>query len=94
MSIRETRYTIPFTPLMERIESEAPHLASSLVTLKNAMGTDDFEKYINSLISVRKAGDKLLMITKKEMYRSIIIGQFLPAIKDSFAVSSVRIISQ
>lgn len=94
MSIVGTRYTIPFTPLMERIESEMPHLSSALVALQIAIGPDDFEKYINSLVSVRKADDQLLMITKKEMYRSIIMSRFLPAIKESFAVSFIRIVSQ
>lgn len=94
MSMVATRYTIPFTPLMERIKNEAPHLSSSLVALQVAIGKDDFEKYINSLISVRKSEDQLLMITKKEMYRSIIISRFLPAIKESFAVNFIRIVSQ
>ncbi len=94
MSMVATRYTIPFTPLMERIKNEAPHLSSSLVALQVAIGKDDFEKYINSLISVRKSEDQLLMITKKEMYRSIIMSRFLPAIKESFAVNFIRIVSQ
>lgn len=89
-----TRYTIPFTPLKERIEDEAPHLSLALSALQTAIGTNDFEKYINSLSSIRKVDEQLLMITKREMYRSIIISKFLPAIKESFAVSSVRIISQ
>ena len=88
------RYTVPFTPLMERIEKETPHLSSCLVALQVAIGTHDFEKYINSLLSVRKVEDQLLMITKKEMYRSIIMSRFLPAIKESFGVSFIRIVNQ
>lgn len=89
-----TRYTIPFTPLTERIENEAPHLSSGLAALKIAIGNNDFDKYINSLLSLKKVDDQLLMITKKEMYRSIIMSRFLPAIKESFAVSFVRIVNQ
>ncbi|WP_378951582.1 hypothetical protein [Pelosinus sp. sgz500959] len=94
MSLVATRYTVPFTPLMERIEKEAPELSSALVTLQVVIGKDEFEKYINSLLSVRKVNDQVLMITKKEMYRSIIMSRFLPAIKESFAVNFVRVVSQ
>lgn len=89
-----TRYSIPFTPLEERISQEMPHLSEALAALRTAMGPEDFEKYINSLASLRKVDDQLLLITKKEMYRSILISRFLPAIKAAFAVNFIRIVNQ
>lgn len=88
------RYSVPFSPLEERIAKEAPHLSEALEKLRTAMGVNDFDKYINSLASLRKVGDQALLITRREMYRSILMSRFLPAIKASFNVSFVRIISQ
>lgn len=84
----------PFTPLMERIPSEAPELFAGLQALQSNMLPLEFEKYINSLISVKQGNGMLLLITKKEMYRSIIESKFLPVIQASFGVEHVRVISQ
>lgn len=84
----------PFTPLVERVAQEAPELVAGLHSLQEQMLPADFEKYINSLISVRQGNDMLLIITKKEMYRSIIESKFFPVIRSSFGVDRVRIISQ
>ena len=86
--------TIPFTPLLERIVVELPELLVGLDKLKLMMGEHDFEKYINSLISLRKSGDLLLLITGKTMYYSIIERTFVPMLKESFGVTKVRVISQ
>ena len=95
MSTESTnRYSIPFTPLEERISQEMPHLSESLCALRTAIGEDDFEKYINSLASLRKVDDQLLIITRKEMYRSVITSRFLPALKSAFAVNFIRIVNQ
>lgn len=89
-----TRYTVPFTPLEERVAQEAPHLSQGLAALKAELGADDFEKYINSLVSLRQVNDQLLIITKREMYRSIIVSRFLPAIRECFDVRFVQVINQ
>jgi hypothetical protein len=94
MSTDTTRYSIPFTPLTERIKAETPHLVEPLAALRQAMGDADFENYIDSLSSLRKVDDQLLLITRREMNRSILMGRYLPLIKESFAVSYVRIVSQ
>jgi chromosomal replication initiation ATPase DnaA len=84
----------PFTPLVDRIAQEAPELAAGLQKLKEHMLPAEFEKYINSLINLKQGNGMLLLITKKEMYRSIIESKFLPVIRSSFGVDKVRIISQ
>ncbi|QDR82528.1 hypothetical protein [Sporomusa termitida] len=88
------RYSVPFSPLTERIALEAPQLAAALAELRSVMGEADFERYINTLVSLRQVDDQLLLITKREMYRSILLSRFLPAIKQCFAVRLVRIINQ
>jgi chromosomal replication initiation ATPase DnaA len=84
----------PFTPLVERMEQESPELLAGLHALKEQMLPAEFEKYINSLIRIRKGNGMLLLITKKEMYRSIIESRFVPLIRSSFGVDRVQIISQ
>lgn len=79
---------------MERIPAEAPELFSGLQALKDKMLPVEFEQYINSLITIKQGNGMLLVITKKEMYRSIIESKFLPAIQASFGIENVRIISQ
>lgn len=84
----------PFTPLVERVAEEAPELAAGLHRLQENMLPTEFEKYINSLLNLKQGNGMLLLITKKEMYRSIIESKFLPVIRSSFGVDKVRIISQ
>lgn len=86
--------TVPFTPLRERIAVEIPELLVGLDRLQSMIGEADFEKYINSLISLKKSGDLLLLITGKTMYYSIIERKFIPMLKESFDVTKVRVISQ
>jgi len=86
--------SIPFTPLRERLAVEKPDLLPGLDQLKLLIGEQDFDKYINSLISLKKRGDLLLLITGKTMYYSIIERKFIPMLKESFSVSRVRVISQ
>lgn len=84
----------PFTPLVERVAVEAPELAAGLHRLQENMLPAEFEKYINSLLNLKQGNGMLLLITKKEMYRSIIESKFLSVIRSSFGVDKVRIISQ
>lgn len=87
------QYTVPFTPLEERVAQDAPELLSGLAELRNVMGDHDFEQYINSLVSMRKVDDQLLLITKRGINRSILTNRFLPSIKAAFAVKLVRIVT-
>ena len=94
MSSDTTRYSIPFTPLTERISVEAPQLVAPLASLRQAMGDHDFEQYIDSLISLRKVDNQLLLITKREMHRSILMSRYLTKLMETFEVEYVRIVSQ
>ncbi len=86
--------TIPFTPLTERLAVENPELLIGLEKVKIVIGEQDFEKYINSLISLKKSDDLLLLITGKSMHYSIIESKFIPILIESFNVTKVRVISQ
>jgi len=89
-----TRFSVPFTPLSERILTESPHLAAPIAALRESMGDANFAQYIDSLAVLRKVDDQLLLITRREMHRSILVGRFLQLLKDTFAVTHVRIVTQ
>lgn len=89
-----SRYSVPFTPLEARIAAETPELISSLAALREAMGADDFETYINTLASLRKVDEQLLIVTRRAMNGSIIIGRFLPMLKECFGVRYVQVVNQ
>lgn len=86
--------SIPFTPLTTRMATENPELLPGLEKLKLLIGEHDFEKYIDSLLNLKKSGDLLLLITGKTMHYSIIEGKFIPMLKESFGIGTVRVISQ
>lgn len=90
----QTRYSVPFTPLEERIEAETPELLPALQKLKSSIGEADYEKYINTMASLKKVEGQLLLITRREMNRSIILSRFLPQLKESFDVQFVRVVNQ
>lgn len=94
MEHREARYTVPFTPLSDRIAQEEPQLLLGLKQLQSSMGRADYDKYIETLLALRVAGDQLLLITRREMYRSILMSRFLPALQECFGVRMVRIVNQ
>lgn len=89
-----TRYAVAFTPLSERLAADSPQLTEALAALRQAMGDAEFNQYIETLNSLRKVDDQLLLITRKEMNRSILMGRFLPLLKQVFGVTYVRIINQ
>lgn len=89
-----TRYSVAFTPLDERIAQEAPQLTEQLASLRQAMGDEEYDRYINSLASLKKVDEQLLLITRREMNRSMLNSRYLPLLKEVFGVTYVRIVSQ
>jgi hypothetical protein len=83
---------VEFTPLEERVKAEDPELFNGLSELKAGMSGSDFEKYINSLTSMKKHGDTMFLITRNAMYKSVIELKFIKQIAESFEVSGVRLI--
>ncbi|HMM23048.1 MAG TPA: hypothetical protein PKA10_20255 [Selenomonadales bacterium] len=83
-----------FTPLSRRIAPGQSELSAGLDTLKGLLGAADFDRYIESLISLRLQDQALWLITDRAMHRSILERRFIPQLKTAFGVSRVRIISQ
>lgn len=86
--------TVPFTPLEERLQAEDPALLEGVAKIKAGMEDRDFQRYINSLLSVKKHGDTVFLITRGEMNKTILEFKFLKLIAESFGLSKVRVFSQ
>ena len=83
-----------FSPLTERLEKENPELAVQLAVLRNNVCAADFDKYIQELVSLKKVGNTLFLLTQHGMQRSLINHMFIPMFKEAFAVTDVRVLSQ
>lgn len=83
-----------FSPLSKRVVKENPGFEEKLFRLKEMIGEKLFEDYIESLISLKKEGNTMWLITNREMNRSILERNHLAQIRDAFEVESVRIITQ
>ena len=86
------RYSIPLTPLEERLTAEAPELLPAVTALRQRLGEDAFDQYVSPLVALRKVDGQLLVLTKKEMHRSILVGQYRNDLKEVFGVEGVRVI--
>ncbi len=87
-------YEIRFLPVMERPEYASGPVHDCLLKLKEAMGEKDFDTYINRLIRITYTGDRLLLITKAEIHRTLLSGRFYQLICDAFSVSDFRVVSE
>jgi|GEM_PF-976529 hypothetical protein len=94
MGVSANRYQMAFEPLSQRIAVEMPGLSSQLENLKGDVGVDDFEKYFESLLSLKKIQDTLWIVTDREFHRSLLLRNFLPQLKKAFTVEKVQILSQ
>lgn len=84
--------TVPFSPLIERVAIERPDMLGGLERLKISMGEADFNKYINSLQSLKRNSSTVMLITDKPMYKTNLEAKFLKQIEEAFEVDFVRIV--
>ena len=87
-------YEVGFTPVTQRPEYQEEPIKSKLAELKEAMGEEDFNRYIESLLRITYNGRALWLITKQERNRTILEGKYLPLIAKIFGVAAPRIFSQ
>ena len=85
----DTIYEIRFTPVLERPEYQEGVEREGLLKLQGVMEKKDF-----GLIRITQDGSRLLLITKNEMYRSLLTGIFWEKICKSFGVDDFRVVSQ
>lgn len=83
---------VKFTPIEERIKAERPQLAEGMEKLKNILGEDVYNKRISSLVNITKSGEVLMVVAGSFMERSMLERDCIPAFKDAFGVSKVRVV--
>ncbi|MDO4179539.1 MAG: DnaA N-terminal domain-containing protein [Phascolarctobacterium sp.] len=81
-----------FSPFFTRASKEKPQLLPGLEKLKELMGENEFDKYINPIHNINLGDGALLIVTGNEQLRTILVGKYLENIKTAFNVASVRII--
>ena len=82
-------YEVRFMPVLERSEYQAGPEREGLIKLQGIMEEKDFEKYINNgLIRITQDGDRLMMISKSEMYRSMLMGKFWSSICEALVCTA------
>ena len=88
-------FTVPFSPLEQRVQAEQPHLFEGLQKLKQAVGDEEFAKHFSTLQSLKmnSAGTTVLMTTSQAMQKTNIEAKYLAAIEQAFGVEYVRIVS-
>lgn len=88
-------YEIRFIPVMDRPEYQEGPTRDALLRLKELMSEKDFEKYVNNgLIRVTYDGSRLMLITKSEMYRTLLSVMFFDVICSAFNVGNYRVVSE
>ena len=90
----DSLYEVRFVPVTERIEYQTGPIADALAILQEQMESQDFERYIDTLLRINFDGTRLLLITKREINRTILEGKFYDLICKAFRVSSFRVVSQ
>jgi chromosomal replication initiation ATPase DnaA len=66
-------------------------LINGISRLKAEMAESDFDRYINSLTSMKKHGDTIFLITRNPRYKSVIEMKFIKQITECFGVSGFRV---
>lgn len=92
VDIPEEIYTERFTTIEERIKGT--EIEKPFKELKEAIDHNDFQKYFNHLIKIKKHERDMLIITHSENHRAIIIREYLKLLQEIFQVSNVIIVVQ
>ncbi len=88
-------YEVRWMPVMERPEYQEGPVHDALLELRDIMGEANFDKYVNnSLIRITYDGSRLMLITKSELHRTLLMGMYFEAICAAFHVDNYRVVSQ
>ncbi len=86
-------FTVPFTPLEERVRKEQPEMFRSLQKLKEIVGEEAFVKHFSDIQSLRRNETTVMMTTSSGLQRTNIESYYIAAIEKAFDVQYVRIVS-
>ncbi len=94
MEYPDLLYTVPFTPMLDRIEAEKPELLDGFHKIFKAVEMDVFQNYFNQLVDIKKVDHRMIITTKNYRHKSFLEKFYLPLLAESFEVTNIRIISQ
>ncbi len=86
--------TIPFSPLEERMQKEKPEVFERLQKLKAIIGEETFKRLVSKLHNINYADTRIMLVAESELHRTNIEREILPAIAESFEVTSIRVVTQ
>lgn len=92
LDIPEEIYMEKFTSMEERLKNT--EIQEEFQKLKKEVGKENFEKYFNTLIKIKRHEKDIMIITKGENHRAIIIREYYDLLKEIFHVSNIMIIAQ
>ncbi len=92
--VSPTLHMEKFSPLSERLSGNQQELLDGMKKLEQLLGKADFAKYVETLIAIRLQAESLMIITDRELHRSLLERSFKPQIKKAFGVSHLQIVSQ
>jgi hypothetical protein len=81
-----------FTPLLTRAKQEDAQILPALLKLKELIGAEDFDLYINTLQNVRRNETTVLLITDNALRKTGIEAKFLAKIEEAFGAQFVRVV--
>jgi hypothetical protein len=87
-------YVDQFLPLSERLPAGQQELRIGLNKLASMIGEAEFDQYIETLVSLRRQGDSLFVVTDREFHRSLLVRNFLTQMKQAFGVEHLQVVSQ
>jgi uncharacterized protein (UPF0335 family) len=93
MEYPELLYTVPFTPMIDRIEEEKPELLDGFHIIFKEVGPEIFQNCFNQLIDIKKVDHRMIITTKSFRQKSFLEKFYLPLICEAFQVTNIRIIS-
>lgn len=90
----DSLYEVRFVPVTERAEYQEGPIADALEALRKEMEEKDFDTYIEELLRINYDGKRLILITRREIHRTMLEGRFRAAIARAFNTELIRVVSQ
>lgn len=90
----DSLYEVRFVPVTERTEYQDGPVAEALAFLREEMPEKDFETYVNGLLRINYDGKRLLLITKREIHRTVLEGIYGELLSRAFKTNAIRVVSQ
>ena len=94
MEYPEVLYTVPFTPMIDRLEEEKPELLDGFHKIYTQVGPEIFQNYFNQLVDIKKVDTRMIITAKSYRQKCLLEKDYLPLICEAFSVTNIRIISQ